>query len=118
MRMHKLPTRRRFALGLAAAGAVPFSSQWPLPFSSADATESLATPLATVAPVVPKTFKEFGSVRIDNYDWLRPRVVDYLDAANTYADARLEPIRPLVDELAAELKARAAQADASVPHVP
>ena len=50
-------------------------------------------------------FKAFGGVRIDNYDWLRdrkdPRVVSYLDAENDYANARLEPIKPLVDELAA-----------------
>jgi oligopeptidase B len=58
-------------------------------------------------------------VRIDNYDWLRerkdPRVISYLDAENAYANSRLEPIKPLVDELAAELKAREAQQDASVP---
>ena len=74
---------------------------------------------APIAPVVPKTFAEFGGVRIDNYDWLRdrkdPRVIAYLDAENAYADARLEPIKPLVDELAAELKVRSAQEDASVP---
>ena len=54
-----------------------------------------------IAPVVPKTFKAFGGVRIDNYDWLRdskdPRVVSYLDAENAYAKARLEPIKPLVE---------------------
>jgi oligopeptidase B len=69
-----------------------------------------------VAPVVPKTFKAFGGVRIDNYDWLRdrkdPRVVSYLDAENAYANARLEPIKPLVDDLAAELKAREAPSGA------
>jgi oligopeptidase B len=58
-------------------------------------------------------------VRIDNYDWLRdrkdPRVVAYLDAENGYANARLERIRPLAEQLAAELKAREAQEDASVP---
>ena len=72
-----------------------------------------------MAPVVPKSFKAFGGVRIDNYDWLRdrkdPRVISYLAAENAYADARLEPIKPLVDEIAAELKAREAQEDASVP---
>ena len=74
---------------------------------------------APTAPIVPKRFKAFGDVRIDNYDWLRdrrdPRVVSYLDAENAYASARLEPIRPLIDELAAELKVREAQEDASVP---
>ncbi len=39
----------------------------------------------------------------------------YARYQNTYADARLEPIKPLVDELAAELTAREAQQDATVP---
>jgi oligopeptidase B len=111
--MPGIPTRRRFTLGLAATGAVPLASRLLL-----TPAES-AAPAAPIAPVVPKTFKEFGGVRIDNYDWLRdskdPRVVAYLDAENAYADARLELIKPLVDELAAELKAREAQDDASVP---
>ena len=78
-----------------------------------------APPSPPIAPIVPKTFEEFGSVRVDHYDWLRdrrdPRVVAYLDAENAYADARLEPIKPLMDELAAELKRRATPEDVSVP---
>jgi hypothetical protein len=38
----------------------------------------------------------------------RIRAFSYLDAENAYADAQLEPIKPLIDELAAELKAREA----------
>jgi oligopeptidase B len=110
-------TRRHFTVGLAASGVTSlFASR--LPFISAEAAAATA-PAMPIAPVVPKTFKEFGGVRIDNYDWLRnrkdPRVVAYLTAENAYADARLEPIKPLVDELAAELKAREAQDDVSVP---
>jgi oligopeptidase B len=109
-------TRRFFAFGLAAAGAAPLASR--LRFNSANAIEP-AVRVVPIAPVVPKTFKAFGGVRIDNYDWLRdrndPRVVSYLDAENAYANARLEPIKSLVDELAAELKAREAPEDASVP---
>jgi hypothetical protein len=41
-----------------------------------------------------------------------PRVITYLDAENAYTNARLEPI---IDELAAELKARATPEDVSVP---
>jgi oligopeptidase B len=114
--MGELSTRRRFTFGLAAAGAVPIASR--LPLSPANAVETAAHD-APIAPVVPKTVKAFGGVRIDNYDWLRdrknPRVISYLDAENAYANARLELIRPLIDELAAELKAREAQEDASVP---
>jgi oligopeptidase B len=113
--MPGLSTRRFFAFGLAAAGAVPLASR--LRFRSANAVEPPAR--APIAPVVPKTFQAFGGVRIDNYDWLRdrkdPRVIAYLNAENAYADAHLQPIKPLVDELAAELKAREAQEDASVP---
>jgi oligopeptidase B len=114
--MHEILTRRRFTLGLTAAGVVPLASRSP--FGSAEAALTSA-PAAPIAPIVPKRFKEFGSVRIDNYDWLRDpkdtRVVAYLEAENDYADALLAPIKPLVDTLAAELKAREAQDDASVP---
>lgn len=110
--MRAIPTRRQFTVGLAAAGAVPLASR--LLFTSADA----AAPSAPIAPVMPKAFKEFGRVRIDNYDWLRdrddPRVVAYLEAENAYAEACLEPIKPLVAELTSELKAREAQEDVSV----
>jgi oligopeptidase B len=108
-------TRRHFTFGLAAA-AIPLASR--LPFGQANEVETAAD-AAPIAPIVPKRFKEFGGVRIDNYDWLRdrkdPRVVAYLSAENAYAEARLESIRPLIDELAAELKAREAQEDATVP---
>jgi oligopeptidase B len=97
---------------LAAAAAVPFTSR--LGFGAADTTKMPAAPMA---PVVPKIFAEFGRLRLDNYDWLRnrndPRVVAYLNAENTYAETRLAAIRPLVDEITAELKARATQQEAS-----
>jgi oligopeptidase B len=113
--MQAIPTRRHLLVSLAAAGAVPPESR--LLFISTNG----AVPGAPIAPVVPKAFKEFGGVRIDNYDWLRdhgdPRVLAYLEAENAYTDARLEPIKPLVAELAAELTAREAQEDVSVPTV-
>jgi oligopeptidase B len=113
--MGELSTRRRFTFGLAAA-AVPLASR--LSFGQAEAVERAAH-AAPIAPIVPKRVPAFGGVRIDNYDWLRdrkdPRVVAYLDAENGYANTRLERIRPLAEQLAAELKAREAQEDASVP---
>jgi oligopeptidase B len=114
--MRGLSTRRFFAFGLAAAGAVPLASRLRFRSANAIGTPARAFP---IAPVVPKTFTAFDGVRIDNYDWLRdrqdPRVIAYLNAENAYADTRLESIKPLVDELAAELRAREAQEDASVP---
>ena len=110
--MQRSLTRRRFTLGLAAAGAVP------LAFGRAHAA---TTPAAPVAPISPTTFVEFGRSRVDNYDWLRnrddPRVAAYLQAENAYAAARLRAIEPLTNELAAELKMRTVQEEASVPTV-
>lgn len=117
--MHELSTRRSFTFALAAAGAVTVASRWSSPFNPAGAAETLVARAPPIAPVEPKTSNRFGRVRFDSYDWLRnrkdPRVVAYLDEENAYADARLEPIRPLVGELVAELKMRAGQEDASVP---
>ncbi len=115
--MYGLLTRRSFTLGLTAIVDV-VARRWKLGFTVAEAKPA-ARPSPPIAPIVPKTFEEFGSVRVDHYDWLRdrrdPRVVAYLDAENAYADARLEPIKPLMDELAAELKRRATPEDVSVP---
>jgi oligopeptidase B len=113
--MRCLLTRRHFSFGLAAA-AVALDGR--LPFGRANAVERAAHS-PPVAPVVPKRFTAFGGARIDNYDWLRepedPRVVSYLDAENAYADACLKSIKPLVEEIAAELKDRETQQDATVP---
>jgi oligopeptidase B len=113
--MRCLLTRRHFSFGLAAA-AVALDGR--LLFGRANAIET-ATHSPPVAPVVPKRFTAFGGARIDNYDWLRepkdPRVVSYLDAENAYADACLGSIKPLVEEIAAELKDRETQQDATVP---
>ena len=94
------------ALSLLAAAATLQAVVPPL-----HADQVVAPP---VARVVPKEFKEFSAKRVDNYDWLRdrddPHVIDLLRAENNYADARLKPLRPLVNEIAAELKVRRAAA--------
>ena len=118
MRVHELLTRRCFALRLGALCAVPFLGRGPFQFTVAG-TRLSAAPTPPVAPIEAKTFEEFGRVRVDQYYWLRnrkdPRVIAFLGAENAYADARLEQIKPLVDELAGELRARATPEDASVP---
>jgi oligopeptidase B len=73
-----------------------------------------------VARIVPKQKIEHGRTRDDPYAWLRagknPQVIAYLQAENAYAKRRLAAIKPLTDEIAAELRARAAQEDTSVPY--
>ena len=82
-----------------------------------------ASPVASapIARVVPKTVIEHGRVRTDNYDWLRntedPEGIAYVQAENAYAERSLHPIKPLIDEIAAELREREAHEDASVPYL-
>ena len=118
MRVHELLTRRCFALRFGAVCAVPVLGRGPFQFTAAE-TRLSAVPTPPVAPIEAKTFEEFGRVRVDPYYWLRnrrdPRVIALLGAENAYADARLEQIKPLVDELAGELRARATPEDVSVP---
>jgi oligopeptidase B len=114
--MREIPTRRQFTAGIAAVAAASLAGRRA---SVAAIAADAPLPAAPVAPALRTTFAAFGRERVDEYDWLRdrsdPRVVAYLEAENAYADAHLKPIKPLVEELAAELKARSAQADASVP---
>ena len=74
-----------------------------------------------IAKRFPRSFVAQGRQRTDDYDWLRnsndPQVMAYLAAENAYADQRLSAIKPLIDEIAAELRARQAQQDASVPYL-
>ena len=72
-----------------------------------------------VAKIVPYMMEAHGTQRIDNYHWMRdrtdPAVMSYLKAENAYAASRLEPLKPLIAELDAELRARADGADQSPP---
>ena len=120
MRVHELLTRRCFALRFGAVCAVPVLGRGPFQFTAAG-TRLSAAPTPPIAPIEAKTFEEFGRVRVDPYYWLRnrrdPRVIALLGAENAYADARLEQIKPLVDELAAELQARATRGCQRAYHV-
>jgi oligopeptidase B len=84
--------------------------------NGASASDAATPP---VARVVPKVLVEHGHRRPDNYDWLRkrddPKVIAYLKAENAYTNARLARIKPLISEIAAELKSRAIPAESSVP---
>src|SRR6516225_7491122 len=115
--MSDLLTRRSFALGIGAiCGALAPQRRWALAAAEGIRASALSPP---IAPVIPARFEKFGATRIDYYDWLRdredPRVIAYLNAENAYAKAQLEPIKALLDEIAAELQARATPEDRSVP---
>jgi oligopeptidase B len=110
-------TRRSFTRCLGAFFVfLAARSSW---HSAAAVTTETGAPTPPIAPVIPTRFETFGAVRIDNYDWLRDRkdsrVIHHLESENAYANARLESIRPLVNEITTELQARATPEDQSVP---
>lgn len=69
----------------------------------------------------PHTVHSPHGARDDEYYWLRddtrqdPAVLAYLDAENAYADAVMQPLKPLEDRLYDEILARIKQDDSSVP---
>jgi oligopeptidase B len=72
-----------------------------------------------VAKQVPYRMEKFGSVRTDDYYWLRdrndPEVLAYLKEENDYAAAALKGIAPLQKKLFAEMKGRVKEDDSSAP---
>ena len=72
-----------------------------------------------VAPVIPEPLVAHGHTRVDNYYWLNerenPEVIAYLEAENTYTDARMAHTEELRKELFDEIKGRIKQTDLSVP---
>jgi oligopeptidase B len=71
------------------------------------------------AKKVPYRLEKFGSVRVDDYYWLRdrknPEVLAYLKAENDYAAAALAHTAPLRKKLFAEMKGRIKENDSTVP---
>ena len=70
-------------------------------------------------------FSHHGIAIDDPYAWLRdpnypevndPEILDYLKQENAYFEGFMQPLRPMVDELFEEMKARQAEEDASVPY--
>jgi oligopeptidase B len=73
-------------------------------------------------PIARKERKEtalHGAVLVDDYAWLRdkenPEVTAYLEAENAYADALLEPLVGMREELYREMLSHVKQTDVSVP---
>src|SRR6266567_3204622 len=104
---------RSFALALA--GFVP-----GVILAQAPATAPAAPALTpSVAAVRPHRFDEHGTVRIDQYYWLKersnPEVIKYLEAENAYTKAVMAHTEALQGRLYDELKGRVLQNDQSVP---
>ncbi len=84
-----------------------------------------------VAEKIPKELEKHGDVRIDNYFWMRlsdaqklapikdeqtQKVVDYLEAENTYYKDVTAYTKNFQEELFQEMKGRIKEDDASVPY--
>jgi oligopeptidase B len=93
-----------------------------------ESTEKLAAPIAEKEP---KELIAHGDTRIDNYYWMRlsdeqksaqnpdahtKRVLDYLNAENSFLDSTLGHTKKLQDDLFEELKGRIKKDDESVPY--
>ena len=73
-----------------------------------------------VADKEPKELTTNGHTRIDNYYWLKDRdnqkVIDYLNAENTYTAAVMKDTEELQEKLYQEIVGRIRQTDESVPY--
>lgn len=70
------------------------------------------------AKKIPKEFKEFGRVRIDNYHWMNNRdstVIEHLKKENEYALKKLQHTEELQEALYRELMNRQSQNFTSLP---
>jgi oligopeptidase B len=87
------------------------------PSASPPLAPGLTPPLAQR---IPKDVTVHGDTRIDDYFWLRdkanPAVIDYLRAEEAYAEAVMEPTKPLRDQLYAEMVGRIKETDSSAPY--
>src|SRR5687768_41148 len=90
-----------------------------LPSNTAHAADRPQPPDAARKPHAVKA--PHGATRNDDYYWLRddkrknPEMLAYLNAENAYADAVMQPLRPVQDQIYQEIVARIKQDDSSVP---
>lgn len=76
--------------------------------------------LPPVADKQPKTITVHGDSRIDNYFWLReqtnPKVIEYLNAEDAYANGVMTPTSSLQDALFKEMVGHIKETDDTVPY--
>jgi len=110
-----MPARIR-SLALALATFIPVTVVAQQAPATSPAAPALTPPVAAVRP---HRFDEFGTVRIDQYYWLKdrnnPDVIKYLEDENAYTKAVMAPTEALQGRLYDELKGRVLQNDQSVP---
>ena len=110
-----MPARIR-SLALALATFMPATVVAQQAPATSPAAPALTPPVAAVRP---HRFDEFGTVRIDQYYWLKdrnnPDVIKYLEDENAYTKAVMAHTEALQGRLYDELKGRVLQNDQSVP---
>ncbi len=79
----------------------------------------MTNPTPPVAPTQHHTLNVQGDTIVDEYAWLEdktnPAVIAHLEAENAYTQAVLTPVRPLIDQLYREMRARIKEDDVSAP---
>lgn len=84
-------------------------------------TTQLDFPAPPVAPIEASTFNEFGVERIDNYYWIRdkedPRVIEYLNAENSYTNLVMGDTKELQEQIYKEILGRIKEEDESYPQL-
>lgn len=75
--------------------------------------------MAPVAEIIPDTFENFGTQRIDNYFWLKdknnPKVIEYIKAENSYTQEVMASTQALQDRIYDEILGRIKEDDETYP---
>ena len=82
-----------------------------------------AAPVPPVASTVPHVVQGPHGQRVDEYHWLRdddpkakrPEIMRHLEAENAYTDAVMAPLKPLREQLAAEMRGRIKEDESTPP---
>ena len=125
LRMTKRPLIAALAAllcGQAALSAPPKSAMpKTVPTQKVSMTDPATPPVAAQKP---HSYERHGYKIDDPYFWLKDEgypkvddveVLDYLKAENTYFEAQMKPLAPLVETIFQEMKGRLKEDDSSVP---
>lgn len=100
---------------IAVSSATTVNSQT----ASTQTTPAASMPVPPIAAKSNWSEVRHGETVSDDYRWLQkkedPKVIDYLNAENTYTQAMTSGVQALADKLFAETKGRMKETDLSVP---